>query len=95
MKEQESTRIQAGSPVTALQLDLELDKLLDELSLKIREKQRLRGWNNDVLIKNIAPHASHQTVVNALMGRGNPTIKTILSIAKALGYGVRIEFTRP
>jgi len=95
MKEQESTRIQEGSAATKLEIDLELDRLMDELALKIREKQRLRNWNNDVLVSKVTPNISRAGLINVMMGRGNPTLKTLLTIAKALGYGIRVEFTRP
>lgn len=78
--------------INALQLEVEHGKLMDELSTAIRDKRAVRKWSQSILIEKAA--ASRAAVIQAEMGRGNPTLKTILAIALTLGYKVKIDLVR-
>lgn len=73
-------------------MEVEHGKLMDELSTAIRDKRAVRKWSQSILIEKTP--VSRAGIIQTEMGRGNPTLKTILAIALTMGYKVKIDLVR-
>ena len=95
MKKTEFTHPLNDSTVTEQEINMALDILMEELRANLERKRFLKNWSVNTLAHYAYPHVSRRPIVDLMQGKGNPSLKTILAVAKTLGWGIRIEFTRP
>lgn len=83
---------QAATNDTQFKIESKFIQLTDELAGQFRNKREQRGWSQTVLAEKST--VGRKFIIDIEGGKRNPELKSILALAMALGYGIRIEFTR-
>lgn len=92
MSNTESIKPPKGTNVSKLDLDMEFNTLMDEVAEMFKQKQYLRNWNQELFVSKVP--IARSTLLEVLSGKGNPTVKSVLAIAMALGYKIEINLVR-
>ena len=88
----ELTQAQADTAALQSAIEIEHIKLTDELAALVRDKRRIKKWEQKTLIEKVP--VGRGALINIEQGRGNPELKTILAVAMTMGYKVKIDLVR-